>query len=247
MSSSNAVSTLSPDSRASSNWSGAGTEKSRPVGNPLGLSTRNDSSGTGPTENPDVAEPEFPPSGVTSLVPQIEEKKAAYAGDDVVHVIGVRPAPPPGSSDNHVNLLPDHVISEPLRKSMQDLEAPVWQFSPEEALKPVVRRRRKARRRSSSKKAPFMSPGSASGPRSGSKRKLVDLTDFKTPPLTEPGKHKHAMRQSASSSKPATKDAPVEGHPEPTEAVNQQPDLDWSESKSSSRGKTFSRWRRQDE
>jgi hypothetical protein len=85
-------------------------------------------------------------------------------------------------------ILPEVTLSHSLRNAVDDIGAPMWEFSPEEALKPVPRkRRRRSESKSARKNLPFGSPRMSIRTRGSVKRKLIDLTEFKTPPLQEYG------------------------------------------------------------
>ena len=177
------VSTLSPDSRASSsNWTdGARVKKasskqlfqSAEVHGSIKESntTKRKHESTSKDDNSN----QINQAQVTA--DSLDALRACEA--DEVEVLGSRQT---------ANPCPDVVLSVSLRNAIQDLDAPVWQFSSEEALKPVEkkRRHRKSKRTSSRKRAPFMSPQSSSSSQRGSKRKHSDTADFMTPPLTEP-------------------------------------------------------------
>ena len=144
--------------------------------------------------------------------------------------------PKPSPAENEMvprsvdlNILPDLALSDSLRSAAQNLEAPVWQFSCEEALKPVERKRRrksgrKPTRTSSRKKAPLMTPGSAPTLDSGTKRKLIDLTDFKTPSLSEP---ETKSKRIATSDKTSAKESKVNptGENKQGSRVNEPPPI----------------------
>ena len=147
---------------------------------------------------------------------------------------------PDGSS----KIRPEMVLSHSLRNAADAVEAPMWQFSSEEALKPVERKRRRkskdrSKEKSSQKRAPFMSPQSST--RGGIKRKWIDLTDFKTPPLQEPGKRPSRQRASDSSGAQRPHEAPqMDVEDTPAVAIDDDPTTAWLDSKkSTARRSTF--------
>ena len=154
------VSTLSPDSRASSSNFSPFPEHRQ--GKPWKQNV----------EHPDGGE-----NSASSSNPQPKQAESGEskfpAAEDLVEVVKVIQVE---------NFVPEVVISDSLKNASDDLTAPVWQYSSEEANRPVERkRRRRPRRKSTGAKAPFMSPKVPRSARQGVKRKFVDLTDFKSP------------------------------------------------------------------
>jgi hypothetical protein len=180
------------------------------------------------------------------------------AAEDFVEVVGVKPR----SSEEllvdpeDANPLPDGVYSHSLRSAMQTLEAPVWQFSSEDALKPVPRKRRKSRRTpsrressshkeysshkksSTRKEASLKSPNGESSPRSSTKRKLVH--SFATPPPpTEPGSQ--AKRHATGSSHDDHSTSKSQRSSKNSDPSSFADASTWSGSNASSRGTTFAK------
>eukprot|EP00977_Amphora_coffeiformis_P013055 scaffold3341_cov171-Amphora_coffeaeformis.AAC.3 len=247
------VSTLSPDSRASSvNWTETRNFAKNLTHCCEGSAEPKASAGRGSQvsgqKRRSAAKEKHPisyqqqktvdPCGGTS-----HNSKSSHVGSDdgEIEVVAVR-RPDPAA------FLPEVVLSDSLRNAKQDFEArPVWQFSNEEAVKPVDKtRRRRPNRKPARERAPFMSPASntRSASRPEAKRKFIDITDFKTPPLHEPG-GQSKRRGSSSKTPPRKPEKDAAKCQEFTESND--PIVNWSESKSVARCSTFPRKKRSSE
>lgn len=243
------VSTLSPDSRASTaNWTESRdftknstqsyegeTERKTSAGRDSGASRRKCRLAS---EEKVPADHQRKTTDSCGKISQSSKPLHVCRDDGEVEVLEIRRSDP-------VAFLPEIVLSDSLRNVKQDFEAmPVWQFSNEEAVKPVDRkRRRRPSRKPAREKAPFMSPASntRSTSRPEAKRKLIDLTDFRTPPLQDHGAQSK-RRGSSSKTPPRKPEKCTIKWQEFTEATD--PVADWSESKSLPHVGTFSRKKR---
>jgi hypothetical protein len=176
----------------------------------------------------------------------------ADSSQDGVEVLGVKVLPSEELlvDPEDANALPDGVYSHSLRNAMQSLEAPVWQFCSEDALKPVPRKRRKSHRESSRKESSShkkssthkesssKKPDGEPSPRSSTKRNLLHGF-FTPPPSSDPGPQtKRRAADSSHEDRSATKSQ------QSSDKTNQGSFTDasiWSASKSSSRGATFAK------
>ena len=247
------VSTLSPDSRASSsNWTETRTFATKNVAQSYeghaerktGVEVGSRASGQKrrPVSEEQPADQQLMKAdSCVDASPNSEFPPFGRDGGEV-EIVGVRQ---PQLGPREMGFMPEVVLSDSLRNAMQNFEArPVWQFSNEEAVKPVdKKRRRRPSRKPARERAPFMSPGSntRSTLQPEAKRKFIDMTDFKTPPLQEPGAH--SKRRAAMSKTPPRK--PEKDSTKRQELIQAiDPADSWSESKSAARGSTFSRKKR---